>query len=218
MKEIRDQLLPKGRVEIFVTRGRPALVLGAPIANVGNLPLYSSCEIDLSSVELLEKQDLHNIVVNIGKDKVITSLVSGSMNVVARMVMGDRGTIPSDSTVPKSPTSGMEALYNNVYRADLDAVILNVGSATVHEAKFIRTFSAVDVPITAFSNQANPVINEVGLVTADLISVPLPRAPVASPDLPLADEKLFSIRTFKSVPFEAANEIAVTIRYTIYIE
>ena len=74
-------------------------------------------------------------------------------------------------------------------------------------------------PITAFSNQANPIVNEVGLVMADLFGGnPLPRAPVAAPDPPDADEEVFSIRTFKSVPFEAANEIAITIRYTIFIE
>jgi hypothetical protein len=54
---------------------------------------------------------------------------------------------------------------------------------------------------------------------ADLLGgAPLPRPPVAAPNTPDADESMFSIRTFKSVPFEAANEIAVTIRYTIYIE
>jgi len=105
-----------------------------------------------------------------------------------------------------------------VYRADIDAVVLNVGTPTVHEALFVKTFSAVDVPITSFSNQAVPVINEVGLITADLISLPLPRPPVAAPAAPPADEKLFSIRTFKSVPFESANQIAVTIRYTVFVE
>jgi hypothetical protein len=217
MNEIREQLLPKGRVEIFVTRGRPTLVLGKKVSAL--LPQYDACDLDFSKVRVLDKFTLHNIVVNDGKDKVIQCLTTGSMNVIARMVMGDRGTIPSDSTVPKSPTSDMTALYNNVYRADIDAVMLDIGTPNIHEAKFIKTFSAVDVPITAFSNQAKPVINEVGLVTCDLISgSPLPRPPVAYPDAPPSDERLFSIRTFKTVPFEAANEIAVTIRYTIYIE
>jgi hypothetical protein len=29
---------------------------------------------------------------------------------------------------------------------------------------------------------------------------------------------LMSIRTFKSVPFEAANDISITIKYTVYTE
>jgi hypothetical protein len=134
------------------------------------------------------------------------------------MAVGDRGTIPQDSTVPKVPVDTQTTLYNEVYRADVDAVVLNVGTPTTHEVKFIKSFSSLIIPITAFSNQAAPVVSEVALITVDTGVTPLPRAPVAYPTLPDADEKMFSIRTFKSVPFEAANEISVTIRYTIYIE
>jgi hypothetical protein len=133
--------------------------------------------------------------------------------------MGDRGTIPSDPTVPKVPVATMSALYNEVYRADAEAVVLDVGTPTVHEVKFVKTFSAVAIPITSFSNQAKPVINEVGLIMINpALPPPLPRPDVAAPDDPPADEVLFAIRTFKSVPFEASNDISVTIRYTIFIE
>ena len=134
------------------------------------------------------------------------------------MAIGDRGTIPSDPTVPKVPTSDLPGLYNEVYRDDIDGASLDVGTPGVHEVQFVKTFDAATVPITAFSNQAAPVINEVGLVTFDFSAGALPRPPVAAPDAPPADEVVFSLRTFKSVPFEAANEISVTIRYTIFIE
>ena len=218
MHDFREQLKPRGRVEIFVTQGAPPLVLGQRCPGYASLPVYTSCDVDFSKTPIVEVIKIENILVNDGKDKVIESLVSGAINVIARMAMGDRGTIPLDPTVPKSPVATMSALFNEVYRADIDAVVLNVGTPTVHEALFVKTFSAVDVPITSFSNQAVPVINEVGLITADLISLPLPRPPVAAPAAPPADEKLFSIRTFKSVPFESANQIAVTIRYTVFVE
>lgn len=227
---LKDKLDLIGRVEVFTTVGKPTLRLGPEIPHphasyftpeaLARLPKrYSSHELDFSSTKLVDHQDIRNIIVNGGKDKVIESLTTGSMNVIARMAMGDRGTIPADPTVPKVPVATMDALYNEVYRDDVDATILDIGTPTTHSVKFIKTFSSLVVPITSFSNQALPVVNEVALITADLIfGNPLPRTPVAAPTAPDSDEEVFSIRTFKSVPFESANEIAVTIRYTIYME
>lgn len=236
MHQLRDKLPGlKGKVELFVTEGAPKLVNGnwintpealektspylAKLMREGRLPKqYDSCVIDFSKTKELQKAQVYNIILDQGKDKVITSLATGFINVICRMAVGDRGTLPSDQTVPKVPTSDMTALYNEVYRSDVDSTVLDVGGL-VHEIKFVKTFSATVVPITSFSNQANPIVNEVGLVTADLLSGnPLPRPDVAAPAASDADEKIFSIRTFKSVPFQAANEIAVTIRYTIFIE
>jgi hypothetical protein len=217
----RDKLKPKGRVEIFVTRGPLPVVtpVGDPIEPKGPKPVYRDAIIDFSNTSLISKEVYENIIVNVGKDRVITSLTTGFIRTIARMAIGDRGTIPSDPTVPKVPTSTMTALYDEVFRSDIDVTTLNVGTPTIHEVKFIKTFSALTVPITSFSNQANPAVNEVALILCDLLTgAPLPRPDVAAPNTNLADEEMFSIRCFKSVPFEAANEIAVTIRYSIYIE
>lgn len=211
---MHEKICPQGKVEVFVTKGMPRLVYGERLKNGA----FSSCEIDFADTELVEKWECFNIVVDQGKDKLISAVVNGAADRVGRMAIGDRGTIPSDSTVPKVPTTTMTALYNEIYRADINATVLDVGTPGVHSAKFITTFSAVDIPISSFSNQAQPVINEVGLITYDENSGSLPRAPVAAPNAHSSDEKLFSIRTFKSVPFEAANEIAVTIRYIVFIE
>jgi len=174
---------------------------------------FSSCK------QFLGHQKLENIILDIGKDKIIESITTGFINTVARMAIGDRGALPSDQTVPKVPTSDLPGLYNEVYRDDVDAVILDIGTPEKHEVKFIKTFSAVDIPLTSFSNQSAPIINEVSLITADLLAGnPLPRPPVSAPNIPDADEEFFSLRTFKSVPFEAANEISITIRYTIFID
>jgi hypothetical protein len=204
----------QGRLEVLVTQGLygasealhdvPYEMLGGEIARLGG--------------KLLEARKLHNILTNVGKDKVILALFNGTVDQIGRMACGDRGTLPSDSTVPKIPVATMTSLFNEVYRKNVDAFTTNVGTPSVHEVKFTTSFNAVDIPITAFSNQASPVINEVGLITFDQGVADLStRLPVAAPATPLADERLFSIRTFKSVPFDAANEISVTIRYTIFI-
>ena len=214
----RDGLKPRGKVEIFVTRGTPRKKWGKLLRVNHGVPIYDKCELDFSRSAILDKMVAHNIILDAGKDKVIESLVTGVIHEVGRIAIGDRGTIPSDPTVPKIPTSNLPGLYNEIYRDDVDGVTVDVGTPGTHEVQFVKTFDASSVPITAFSNQASPVINEVGLVTFDFAEGPLPRAPVASPSAPPADEVVFSLRTFKSVPFEAANEISVTIRYTIFIE
>lgn len=218
---MKESLGLKGKLDIFVTKGaKPSIINGPELPTRAGYPrVYKSAKIDFSQTKIIDEQHIHNIILNLGKDRVIETLTTGFINVIARMAIGDRGTIPSDQTVPKVPTADQTTLFNEVYRDDVDTTTLDVGTPTVHEVTFIKTFSALEVPITAFSNQANPLVNEVALVMADLLGgAPLPRPPVASPDTPDADEELFSTRTFKSVPFEAANEITVTIRYTIFIE
>lgn len=223
---LKDKLPLKGRFTVYVTRGMPRLIPGTRIETVPGpfgpvqapKNLYRSCAIDLSQVRLISKQEINNIIVDLGKDEVIQSLTTGFVHPIVRMAIGDRGTIPSDQTVPKVPTADKTTLYNEVYRDDVDATVLNIGTPTAHEAQFIKAFSSLVIPLTSFSNQANPIVNEVGLVTANLNLTPLPRSAIAAPATPLADEVLFAMRTFNSVPFQAANEIAVTVRYTIFIE
>lgn len=216
---IRDGLNPIGMVEIFVCEGRPRLTLenvrpGRP----GMLPIAGGHTLDFSGCRIIEQHKIKNIIVNTGKDTVVNALVSGELNPIMRMAIGDRGTLPSDPTVPKTPVASATGLYNEVYRADIDAVITDTGTPSVHEAKFIKTFAAADVPLSSFSNQANPVVNEVALITANPGDTPFPRTPVSAPSTPPSDEAMFSIRTYRSVPFVAANDISVTIRYTIFIQ
>lgn len=218
--QLKDRLHLQGLVEMFVTRGVPRILkFGKQLSAPGFPEVYTDHRIDFSACAIVETIRVKNIILNAGKDAVITSLTRGYILSCARLSIGDRGTIPSDTTVPKVPVSTMTALYNEVYRADAEAVILNVGSPTVHEVKFVKTFAAVDIPITAFSNQAKPVVNEIGLIMINpAMPPPLPRPPVAAPELPPSDEIMFAMRTHKSVPFEAANDVAVTYRYTIFIE
>lgn len=90
---------------------------------------------------------------------------------------------------------------------------------SINECQFVATFNAIDVDLTAFSNPSQPRINEVGLVIIDPTTSAGPtREPITSPTPPEEDEIVLSIRTFKSVPFDADNDISVTIRYTLFAE
>jgi hypothetical protein len=232
-----------------------------------------------------------NIVLYQGNGEVIRTLASVSPStaprIINRIAVGDQGTIPADSTVPKVPTKDLTALYHEIYRKDIEArnitinpgttfttaatlvsgsplattastvglasgmtvsgtgiplgtTILIVNSSTqftlsqnatvsgaqtltisgaANEAQFIATFNVADVPLSSYSNPSQPRINEVGLVIINPVAVDgIPRTDVAAPNSPPADEVLMTVRCFKSVPFELANDVAITIRYTIFME
>lgn len=167
--------------------------------------------------KLVDRICQRNIILNQGKAEVIQGLSSGTNRVLARMAIGDQGALPSDPTIPKTPTASRTGLYSEVYRQDIEVTSVTTSGAT-NQILLVTTFRAVDIPIFSYTNQDDPAVNEIGLVMADLISgSPLPRAPIASPDAPDSDESIFAMRTFKTVPFSAANETAVTVRYTIFL-
>jgi hypothetical protein len=167
--------------------------------------------------KLVHEDHNPNIILNQGKAEVIESLTSGTNRILARMCIGDRGALPSDPTVPKTPEASRTSLYAEVYRQDVD-ITSTTTDGDVNEILLVSTFKALDIPLSAYSDQTNPVVSEIGLVMIDQITGdPLPRPPVAAPNLPDSDEAVFAMRTYKTVPFEAANETAVTVRYTIFI-
>lgn len=167
--------------------------------------------------ELVDKICSSNIILNSGKAEVIQSLTSGTNRILARMAIGDRGALPSDSTVPKTPDASRTGLYSEIFRQDIEVTSVTTQDA-VNEILLVSTFKAVDIPISSYSDQTNPVVSEVGLVMIDQITgAPLPRVPISAPNEFDPDEALFAMRTYKTVPFEAANETAVTVRYTIFI-
>lgn len=242
---------------------------------------------------LVDYQRVKNIVLFQGNAEIIRTLSvispATKPRVITRMAIGDQGTIPSDSTVPKVPVKSATTLFHEIYRKDIDARVptlysptgftytgnttvdqkiisslsstagvvigmtvtgtgiplgavvteiitsssvrisvaatssntgINISFAgTVNECQFTATFDAVDVPLTAFANPSQPRVNEVGLVIIDpTAGGGIVRPPVASPDANASDEVLMTIRTFKSVPFEVANDVSITIRYTIFTE
>lgn len=167
--------------------------------------------------KLIYEDNNSNIILNQGKAEIIQSLTSGTNRILARMAIGDRGALPSDPTVPKTPEATRTSLYAEIYRQDVDITSTTTDGGT-NEILLVSTFRALDIPLSAYSDQTNPVVSEVGLIMIDQITgAPLPRPPVAAPNLPDGDEALFAMRTYKTVPFEAANETAVTVRYTIFI-
>lgn len=242
---------------------------------------------------LSDYQRLKNIILFQGNAEVIRTICetvpATKPRVITRMAIGDQGTIPADSTVPKVPVKTATGLFHEIYRKDVDSytptlysptgfvyvgntnsgsnvisslsstagvvvgmvvtgtgiplgsVVTEIITATsirisanatssnsginitfagsVNECQFVATFDAADVPLTSFANPSQPRVNEVGLVIIDpTAGSGVVRPPVAAPGANASDEVLMTIRTFKSVPFEVANDVSITIRYTIFTE
>ena len=124
-------------------------------------------------------------------------------------------------------TFSLAQLFHEVYRADVGSVSESyitlagtLSSPTTHQATFTEIFSSLSIPTTPFLNPSSPVVNEVGLILLNPTASagPLPRTPVVGGTNPPADELLFSIRTFPSVPFLIGLSVALTVEYTLYVE
>ena len=197
-----------------------------PRAGSGDgLKIWGSVEIlAYSRGKLFDHQKYKNIVLYQGASEVIRTLSvispSTAPRLITRMAVGDQGTIPADPTVPKVPTKDLTSLYHEVYRKDIDSRTLTTSSTTNdNNTEFVAVFDAADVALTAFSNPSQPRLNEVGLILIDPVAAAgLVRTPVTAPATPPSDEVVMTLRAFKSVPFEVANDVSVTIRYGIFIE
>ncbi len=158
-----------------------------------------------------------NIILNQGKAEIIKALSTGDSRILARMAVGDRGALPSNTQVPKVPDRTRTSLYHEVFRQDIQTIVTTTSGDT-NEILMVATFNAVDIPVTSFLDQSAPMINECGLVLCDVIlGRPLPRPIVAAPATPDADELLFTHLPFNSVPFKAAEEVSVTVRYKVFV-
>lgn len=132
--------------------------------------------------------------------------------------MGVTGTgIPLGAVVTNILSPTVVEISVNATSTNIAASITFSGAT--NETVFSAVFNASDVPLTSFSNPSLPVVNEVGLVIIDPTApAGITRVPVSAPSAPPSDEVLLSIRTFNSVPFVAANNISITIRYTLFTE
>jgi len=191
VKRLQDRLQPEGFVEIFVYKGKKL-------------------------VEVIKEK---NIILWQGRAETIKAISQTSPflyeRVINRMVIGDLGTIPADSQVPKVPTPDLLGLYHEIYRKDIAAktIVTTFGD---NYCQFTATFNASDVPLTSFANPTQPRVNEVGLVFIDP-QVAVVRPDVYAPNAPQVDEVVASIRCFKSIPFDLSNDVSVTVRYTLYM-
>lgn len=166
--------------------------------------------------------------------RVITTNNGSTFNIVGTLASGSTvvTTLDTSSLAAGMAVTGTGIPPNEVIGSVLSSTQFTIGpspatvsgsetltiSGAANQAQFTAQFNASDIPLTAYSNPSFPVINEVGLVLINPAAAGgIVRAPVSAPTVPQSDEVVMSIRAFPSIPFTIANDVSITIRYTIYM-
>ena len=166
--------------------------------------------------------DGRNFIVDQGlsatRDALIGQNGGGFVGSIYRMAIGDGGCPAGQLFSPKQPDAswpGRTGLYHEVLRQDV-AVF---SRPTPTAMRFVGSFNSVDVDPTSFSLPSR-VINEVALIIGNgVLSVGGAKKQInkVPPDAPGADEKVMSVRTFKSTSFDPGDNVALTVTWTLSV-
>jgi hypothetical protein len=163
-----------------------------------------------------------NFIVDVGitaiRDILIGTNGGGFSGSIFRMAIGDGGTPPAELFNPKLADAtwpARTALYHEVLRQDITIFT----TPTSKSMRFVGSFNSVGVDATSYSLAAK-VINEASLIAGDGVLTSggdkkqINKAP---PDTADADEVMVSTRTFKSTSFGPAEDVTITITWTITV-
>jgi hypothetical protein len=166
--------------------------------------------------------DDKNFIVDLGKttvrDLLLGSSGGGISGSIFRMAVGDGGTPPAELFNPKPPDGTWPArtgLFHEIIRQDISVFT----KPTATSARFEGSFNSIDTDPTSFS-LAEGVVNEASLIIGDgVLTVGGAKKQIhkTPPDTVDADEKVMSVRTFKSTPFDPLSDVTVTITWTINV-
>lgn len=166
--------------------------------------------------------DSKNFIVDAGltgvRDILIGPNGGGFTGAVFRMALGDGGTPPGELFNPKLPDGTWPArtgLFHEVIRQDISVF----STPTDFSMRFVGSFNSVDVDVSSYS-LADRVVNEAALIIGDgilTVGGDIKQINKAPPDTVDADELMFSTRTFKSASFDPAEDVTLTVTWTITI-
>lgn len=143
---------------------------------------------------------------------------SGFAGSIFRMAVGDGGVPAGDLFNPKLPDAtwpARTALFHEVFRSDITVW----SEPTSFSIQFVGAFDSLDVDLTSFL-LSELVINEAALIIGDGVTVvggDPKQVNKTPPDTVDVDELMMSTRTFNSVSFDPADDITVTITWTITV-
>jgi hypothetical protein len=164
--------------------------------------------------------DSKNFIVDAGitavRDLIIGVNGGGIAGSIHRMGVGDGGVPPGELFNPKLPDGtwpARTALYHEVIRQDVSVF----STPTDFSMRFVGSFNSTDVDAASFS-LADRVINEAGLIVGDgVLTIGGDQKQINNGDTADADEQFAAMRTFKSLSFDPAEDVTVTITWTITI-
>lgn len=166
--------------------------------------------------------DSKNFIVDAGLAGVASILIGanggGFSGSIFRMAVGDGGVPPAELFNPKLPDSTWPArttLFHEILRQDVSVF----SRPTTTSMRFVGSFRSTDVDDTSYSLSAR-VINEACLILGDgVLTVggdkkQVNKTPADTAD---TDESMMSMRTFKSASFDSAEDVTITIYWTITV-
>lgn len=160
-----------------------------------------------------------NFIVDAGLQSVVdilegTTTSSAVGNRIHRMAIGDAGTLTGQPYVPKVPDAtwpSKTSLDHEVLRRSRDTAT----QPTEKSMRFVTSFSSADITPSSFSGSPY-VVNEAALIISDGTQVTTDE--VQQGYIPDSSESIFSIRTFKSQPFDPADTLTLTVTWTIFVQ
>lgn len=164
--------------------------------------------------------DSKNFIVDAGltaiRDLIIGVNGGGIAGSIFRMGVGDGGVPPGELFNPKLPDGtwpARTALYHEIIRQDI-AVF---STPTDFSMRFVGSFNSTDINAGSYS-LADRVINEAGLIIGDgVLTIGGDQKQINDGDTADLDEQFVSMRTFKSLSFDFAENVTATITWTITI-
>lgn len=187
-----------------------------PLTMIGHVRIEARRDGVLVDVPYDGKNYIVTDGISAARDVLIGTNGGGFAGSIFRMAIGDGGAPPGDLFNPKLPDATWDArtgLFHEVIRQDISTFT----RPTASSMRFVAAFSSPDVDTTSYS-VADKVINEAALIIGDgALTMGLDKKQInkAPPDTADADEKMFSMRTFKSTPFDNLQSITITVTWTI---
>jgi len=165
-----------------------------------------------------------NFIVDLGKQKVLEQLgqafgpaLGPGRRVMRRMSLGDQGAIIGSPFTPKVPDASWPArtqLFHELGRKPIDTITF----PTTKSVRHITAFNSAAFDASSYSSVPR-ICSEASLYIGDPDDgvATLIQPNKVAPDIVPATDKMFSTRTFKSVPFDPLDAVTVTVTWTIFI-
>jgi len=152
------------------------------------------------------------------RDVLIGANGGGRSGAIFRMAIGDGGCPAGQLFSPRQPDAtwpNRSGLYHEVLRQDVSVFT----SPTAFSMRFVGSFNSADVAPSSYSLPSR-VINEAALILGDgVLTVGGDKRQVnkVPPDAADPDEKVMSVRTFKSTSFDPADNVVLTVTWTLSV-
>ena len=172
--------------------------------------------------ELELVHDSKNFIVTAGITAIRNLLIGtnggGYGGSIFRMAVGDGGVPPAELFNPKLPDAtwpARTALYHEILRQDISVFT----TPTTASMRFVGSFNSVGIDPSGYSLAAK-VVNEASLIIGDGVLTPggdKKQISKTIPDVVDADEVMMSTRTFKSTSFDDAEDVTISVTWTITV-